>query len=136
MVSHCQKEGVKIEHLIRVCFIIVHNYIVSTAIECPVLENPAEGYLIGSDRGYGQTIRFECNEGYTPAGPDTATCQLDKTWTNQPFVCQGKWVYYPNTPTFSTTFAMAVLKHSEIPNYGVQRNTCNLHSFIKLPSSV
>ncbi|XP_064615957.1 sushi, von Willebrand factor type A, EGF and pentraxin domain-containing protein 1-like [Liolophura sinensis] len=58
------------------------------AIQCPVIQSPTNGYLVGSDRGYDSTIRFECSEGFTPAGPNTAKCQLDKTWTNQPFECQ------------------------------------------------
>lgn len=36
----------------------------------------------------GAVIRFECQPGFTLVGAASITCLIDKTWTDQPPMCQ------------------------------------------------
>ncbi|KAI8517917.1 hypothetical protein Bbelb_039340 [Branchiostoma belcheri] len=57
-----------------------------TAVQCPPLSNPLNGFVSGSN-SYGDVVHFTCEKGYRLVGESSLTCLSDGTWNGQPATC-------------------------------------------------
>ena len=67
-----------------------HLCLLSTAVNCGTLANPANGrvsYTAGTI--VGQTATYSCNTGYSLEGDSTRTCQTTGVWSRSAPICQG-----------------------------------------------
>ena len=68
-----------------------HLYLLSTAVNCGTLSNPANGrvsYTAGTT--FGRTATYTCNTGYSRVGSSTRTCQSTGVWSGSAPTCQGR----------------------------------------------
>ncbi|KAL5013077.1 hypothetical protein ScPMuIL_011628 [Solemya velum] len=58
------------------------------AVECPRLQAPLHGRMIGTGSKYGTTLRFECNPGYHVKGSSSRQCLSDRSWSGNEALCE------------------------------------------------
>ena len=59
-----------------------------TEIDCPELDNPANGMVSVSDRTPGSVANYTCNAGFTVVGAPLLTCLPNGMWDNAPPTCE------------------------------------------------
>ncbi|XP_070570713.1 seizure protein 6 homolog isoform X2 [Ptychodera flava] len=72
------EEGGRWDTEMPVCAIVV----------CGDPGQPDNGVRIGDEFSYGDTVAYQCNEGYTLNGTDAITCQSTGTWDGEAPTCQ------------------------------------------------
>ena len=60
------------------------------AVECPALQNPANGRVNFSSTTFGSIATYECNDGYVLAGDLQRTCQDNNQWSGSEPQCIGR----------------------------------------------
>ena len=66
---------------------------VSSVVTCDLpgeVANGTSSWNSADDPEYGQTIHYECNDGYTLVGSDTIMCNETGEYHPQPPKCEGK----------------------------------------------
>ena len=67
-----------------------HLYLLSTAVNCGALANPANGQVTHTaGTTFGQTVTYSCNTGFTRIGVSTRTCQATGVWSGSAPTCHG-----------------------------------------------
>ncbi|KAL5012246.1 hypothetical protein ScPMuIL_010797 [Solemya velum] len=56
-------------------------------IQCPELQAPLYGRMIGWRRNFDAEMSFECDDGFMLKGPKRRRCQADKTWSGIESTC-------------------------------------------------
>ena len=67
-----------------------HLCLLSTAVNCGTLANPANGqvsHTVGTT--FGRASTYTCNTGYNLVGGSTRTCQATGVWSGSAPTCQG-----------------------------------------------
>ena len=68
---------------------LYYVFLLSTAVDCGTLINPANGRVSYSGRTtFGQTATYSCNAGYNLVGGNTRTCQATGVWSGSAPTCQ------------------------------------------------
>ena len=65
----------------RCCFI---------SVNCLKPPAPKNGKWIGSNFGFQQQVKVQCNQGHDIVGASSITCLLDGNWSALRPVCEGK----------------------------------------------
>ena len=69
---------------------MMYVFLLSTAVTCGVLTNPANGQVGQTGTStFGQTATYKCNTGYNMVGSSTRTCQATGVWSGSAPTCQG-----------------------------------------------
>lgn len=68
-----------------------NNKYVSDCKEPPTVANSTTGKT--NENTYPSVATYTCDDGYTPSGNHTSTCQASGTWTDVSFNCAGKGIY-------------------------------------------
>ena len=64
------------------------NSLLSTAVDCGTLTNPANGSVsYSSGTTFRQTATYSCNTGYNLVGSSTRTCQATRRWSGSAPTC-------------------------------------------------
>ncbi|XP_018116135.1 fibulin-7 [Xenopus laevis] len=58
-----------------------------TKENCPRLNAPRHGRILGGKLKVGHEIHFLCDPGYRLVGSETRTCQKNQTWSGEPALC-------------------------------------------------
>ena len=67
-----------------------HLCLLSTAVNCGTLTNPANGRVSHTaGTTFGRIATYSCNTGYTRVGVSTRTCQATRVWSGNAPTCQG-----------------------------------------------
>ena len=67
----------------------VHNvFLLSTAVDCDTLSDPANGQVSTSGTTFGETATYSCNTGYNLVGNNTRTCQATGNWSGSEPTCE------------------------------------------------
>lgn len=53
---------------------------------------PSNGAKVGSDYGFGKTVSFDCNAGYSIRGSIKRTCKSDGNWDGTQPTCKGQFL--------------------------------------------
>ena len=70
-----------------------HLCLLSTAVNCGTLANPANGQVSHTAGTFGRTSTYICNTGYNLVGGSTRTCQATGVWSGSAPTCQGISLY-------------------------------------------
>ena len=69
--------------------IYIHDVsLLSTAVDCGALHNPANGQVVTTGTTFGQTATYSCNTGFNLVGNSTRMCQADGMWTASTPTCE------------------------------------------------
>ena len=77
-------------------------WLLSLAIECPVLENPPNGMVVVSVRTVGSIAEYTCLSEFTLIGVTMRECQLDEQWSDQEPTCESE--LYSSAPLLLPCF--------------------------------
>ena len=80
---------------------MMYVFLLSTAVACGVLTNPANGQVGQTGTTFGQTATYKCNTGYNMVGSSTRTCQAMGVWSGSAPTCQGVVTAMPPPPNNS-----------------------------------
>ena len=70
------------------CMHMMYSYLVSTAVNCGSLTNPANGRVSHSGgTTFRKTATYSCNRGYNLVGSSTRTCQSTRRWSGSTPTC-------------------------------------------------
>ena len=58
-------------------------------VQCPVLDDPANGEVVVNRMPPGDTATYACDSGFELVGADTLTCGDDGQWSPAPPICRG-----------------------------------------------
>ena len=58
-------------------------------MQCPDLDDPANGEVMVSGMSPGDTATYTCDSGFELVGADTLTCGNDGQWSPAPSICRG-----------------------------------------------
>ena len=72
--------------MLPVCTLYI---LLSTAVDCSALANPANGQVSTTGTTFGQTATYSCNTGYNLMGDNTRTCEAGGEWSGSEPTCQG-----------------------------------------------
>ena len=61
-----------------------------TAVNCGVLDNPANGHVVITGTSPSSKATYSCNKGYALFGSKTRVCQTNGEWTEKQPVCKRK----------------------------------------------
>lgn len=90
----------------------IHNTM-HTAIQCPPLELIANGNFTANEyTGWGGTITYSCDRGYSLVGTKKRTCQKNRSWSGEAPYCQGE--NYRTTQTSSVARQLSPCTNSVI----------------------
>ena len=67
--------------------------LLSTAVDCSPLPNPANGQVNTTGTTFGQTSTYSCNTGYNLIGDSTRTCQATGNWSGSAPTCQSQSMF-------------------------------------------
>ena len=79
----------------------MYVFLLSTAVACGVLTNPANGQVGQTGTTFGQTATYKCNTGYNMVGSSTRTCQATGVWSGSAPTCQGVVTAMPLPPVIT-----------------------------------
>ena len=91
--TYLSRYVVYIEQYQLSCKVCVREvFLLSTAVNCGTLPNPANGQVNTTGTTFGQTATYSCNTGYSLVGGSTRTCQATGVWSGSAPTCQGMLV--------------------------------------------
>lgn len=61
-----------------------------TEIECPTLQNPANGRVTLTGVTFGSTATYECDSGFVLVGDEERMCQDSGEWSGDEPLCIGE----------------------------------------------
>ena len=69
-------------------YIVYICILLSTAVDCDTLSNPANGQVSTNGTTFEQTATYSCNTGYNLMGDNTRTCQATGEWSGSEPTCE------------------------------------------------
>ena len=69
---------------------LYHDLFCALVVECKPLSKPNNGHLSVNGLSTGSVANITCDEGFDLRGSSSRTCQLNKEWSGNATICQGK----------------------------------------------
>ena len=73
--------------VVILCFPKVYTFLGTT---CPLLESLQHGSVSSETNMCGESVTFECNDGYRLSGSSSRQCGTDLLWSGTKPICNGK----------------------------------------------